>query len=138
MSLSSTCPTECCRLRKHRYLQKANFHPKLCPKLWAFRFRNDTSIGATCCQLRSTECVINWTVVGRTKLTPLATVDGQFITLSVHRCLQTCDRPLRHCVNLSRRQHLRNALFDALYELSGTHYRKLFSVVTLLQFLSLG
>ena len=37
-----------------------------------------------------------------------------------------------------RRQHLRNALFDALRQLSGTHYRKLFSVVTLLQFLSLG
>ena len=35
-------------------------------------------------------------------------------------------------------QHLRNALFDALHQLSGTHYRKLFSVVTLLQFLSLG
>ena len=30
------------------------------------------------------------------------------------------------------------ALFDALRQLSGTHYRKLFSVVTLLQFLSLG
>jgi len=29
-------------------------------------------------------------------------------------------------------------LFDALHQLSGTHYRKLFSVVTLLQFLSLG
>ena len=41
----------------------------------------------------------------------------------------TCDRPLRRCVNLSRRQHLRNALFDALHQLSGTHYRKLFSVV---------
>ena len=49
-----------------------------------------------------------------------------------------CDRPLRRCVNLSRRQHLRNALFDAPHQLSGTHYRKLFSVVTLLQFLSLG
>ena len=48
------------------------------------------------------------------------------------------DRPLRRCVNLSRRQHLRNALFDALRQLSGTHCRKLFSVVTLLQFLSLG
>ena len=32
----------------------------------------------------------------------------------------------------------RNALFDALHQLSGTHYRKLFSVETLLQFLSLG
>ena len=31
-----------------------------------------------------------------------------------------------------------NALFDVLHQLSGTHYRKLFSVVTLLQFLSLG
>ena len=50
----------------------------------------------------------------------------------------TCDRPLRRCVNLSRRQHLRNALFDALRQLSGTHCRKLFSIVTLLQFLSLG
>jgi len=30
------------------------------------------------------------------------------------------------------------ALFDALRQLSGTRYRKLFSVVTLLQFLSLG
>jgi len=47
-------------------------------------------------------------------------------------------RNLRRCVNLSRRQHLRNALFGALRQLSGTHYRKLFSVVTLLQFLSLG
>ena len=35
-------------------------------------------------------------------------------------------------------KHLRNALFDALRQLPGTHYRKLFSVVTLLQFLSLG
>ena len=50
----------------------------------------------------------------------------------------TCDRPLRRCVNLLRRRRLRNALFDALRQLSGTHYRKLFSVVTLLQFLSLG
>ena len=41
-------------------------------------------------------------------------------------------------VNLSRRQHLRNVLFDALRQLSGTHLRKLFSVVTLLQFLSVG
>jgi len=32
----------------------------------------------------------------------------------------------------------RNALFDALHQLSGTHYRKLFLVVTLLQFSSLG
>jgi len=31
-----------------------------------------------------------------------------------------------------------NALFDALHQLFGTHYRKLFSVVTLLQFVSLG
>ena len=46
--------------------------------------------------------------------------------------------PLRLCVNLLRRQHLRNTLFDALRQLSGTHCRKLFSVVTLLQFLSLG
>jgi len=29
-------------------------------------------------------------------------------------------------------------LFDALHQLFATHYRKLFSVVTLLQFLSLG
>ena len=49
-----------------------------------------------------------------------------------------CDRPLQCSVNLSRRQHLRNVLFDALHQLSGTHYRKLFSVVTPLQFLSLG
>jgi len=27
----------------------------------------------------------------------------------------TCDRPLGRCINLSRRQHLRNALFDALH-----------------------
>jgi len=32
----------------------------------------------------------------------------------------------------------KNALFNALHQLSGTHYRKLFSVVILLQFLSLG
>jgi len=32
---------------------------------------------------------------------------------------------------------LQNALFDALHQLSGTHCCKLFSVVTLLQFLSL-
>ena len=44
----------------------------------------------------------------------------------------------RSSVNLSRRQHLGNALFDALHQLSGTYYRKLLSVVTLLQFLSLG
>ena len=36
------------------------------------------------------------------------------------------------------RQPSRNALFDALHQLSETHYRKMFSVVTLLQFLSLG
>ena len=41
-------------------------------------------------------------------------------------------------ISLSRRQHLRNVLFDALRQLSGTHYRKLFSVASLLQFLSLG
>ena len=41
-------------------------------------------------------------------------------------------------VNLPRRQHLWNALFDALHQLSGTHYRKLFSLVTLLHFLSLS
>jgi len=56
---------------------------------------------------------------------------------SLQSTAATCDRPLRRCVNLSRRQHLRNALFDALHQLSGTHYRKLFSEVTLLQFLSL-
>ena len=50
----------------------------------------------------------------------------------------TCDRPLRRCVNLSRRQHLRKALFGALRQLSGTNYQKVFSIVTLLQFLSLG
>ena len=33
---------------------------------------------------------------------------------------------------------MRNALIDALRRQSETHYRKLFSVVTLLQFLSLG
>jgi len=33
---------------------------------------------------------------------------------------------------------LRNALTDALHQLSGTYCRKLFSAVTLLQFLSLG
>jgi len=49
-----------------------------------------------------------------------------------HQEAATCDRPLRRCVNLSRRQHLRNALFDALHQLSGTHYQNLFSVVTLL------
>ena len=37
-------------------------------------------------------------------------------------------------VNLSRRQHLRNALFGALHQLSGTHYRKLFSLVTVAVF----
>ena len=31
-----------------------------------------------------------------------------------------------------------SVIFDALRQLSGTHYRKLFSAVTLLQFLSLG
>jgi len=43
-------------------------------------------------------------------------------------------------INSSRRSRSisRNALFDALHQLSGTHYRKLFLVVTLLQFLSLG
>ena len=48
---------------------------------------------------------------------------------------------LGHCMMMMMmmmRQHLRNALFYALRQLSGTHYRKLFSVVTLLQFLSLG
>jgi len=31
---------------------------------------------------------VNWTVVGRTKLTAFATVYGQFITSTVHLCLQ--------------------------------------------------
>ena len=61
----------------------------------------------------------------------------------LHRLIQdrehghnpTCYWPLRRCVSLSRRQHSRNALFNALHRLSGTHYRKLFSViVSLLQF----
>jgi len=60
------------------------------------------------------------------------------IEMRTENTAATCDRPLRCCVNLSRRQHLRNALFDALNQLSGTHYRKLFSVVTLLQFFILG
>jgi len=38
----------------------------------------------------------------------------------------------------SRPDQLTERFFDALRQLSGTHYRKLFSVVTLLQFLSLG
>jgi len=33
---------------------------------------------------------------------------------------------------------LQNVLFDAVHQLSGTHCRKLFPVVTLLQFLNLG
>jgi len=33
-----------------------------------------------------------------------------------------------------RPEVLRNSLFDAVRQLSGTHYRKLFSIVTLLQF----
>ena len=61
-----------------------------------------------------------------------------YLRTRIENMAATCDRPLRRCVNLSRRQHLRNTLFDALHQLSGTHYRKLFSVVTLLQFLSLG
>ena len=44
-----------------------------------------------------------------------------------------CDRSLRHPFTTTT-----FALFDALRHLSGTHYRKLFSLVTLLQFLSLG
>jgi len=44
----------------------------------------------------------------------------------------------RRCVNLSRRQHLRNALFDVLHRQSGTHYWNLFSIMTLLQYLRLG
>ena len=51
--------------------------------------------------------------------------------------LDNNSEPCKNGWNLSRRQHLQNALFDALRQLSGTHYRKLFSVVTLLQFLSL-
>jgi len=34
-------------------------------------------------------------------------------------------------VAILRRQHLRNALFDALHQLYGTHYQKLFLIVTL-------
>jgi len=37
---------------------------------------------------RWTRSVINWTVFRWTKLTILATVDGQFITLSVYLCVQ--------------------------------------------------
>ena len=42
------------------------------------------------------------------------------------------------CQPFTTTTFVRNALFDALHQLSGTHYRKLFSVVTLFQFLSLG
>jgi len=43
-----------------------------------------------------------------------------------------------HLSRVSRLYFARmNALFDALHQLFGTHYRKLFSAVTLLQFLSL-
>jgi len=57
-------------------------------------------------------------------------------------CVSACQldnnsEPCKNGLNLSRQQHLQNALFDALRQLSGTHYRKLFSVVTLLHFLSL-
>jgi len=41
-------------------------------------------IVAACCQrglIKVYCCAMNWTVVGRTKLTTLATVDDQFITL---------------------------------------------------------
>ena len=56
-------------------------------------------------------------------------------------CVSACQldnnsEPCKNGLNLSRQQHLQNALFDALRQLSGTHYRKLFSVVTLLHFLS--
>ena len=46
-----------------------------------------------------------------------------------------CGGPYRTCPTHTI---LRNTLFDALHQLSGSHSRKLFSVVTLLQFLSLG
>ena len=59
-------------------------------------------------------------------------------------CASTASTPSNTCQfrlivhSTNRRQHSRNALFDALRQLSGTHYRKLFSAVTLWQFLSLG
>jgi len=79
---------------------------------------------------------------GRWRAAPAKSLSGPR-TLSPNPASRTRPQPaIDHygvrCVNLSRQQHLRNALFDALHQLSGTHYRKLFSVVTLLQFLSLG
>ena len=44
----------------------------------------------------------------------------------------TCDRPLRRCVNLSRRRLLQSAFTDALHQLSRTDYRKLSLIVTVL------
>ena len=43
-----------------------------------------------CCQIRSTETlsVTDWTVVGRTKLTILVTVDVQYMSRSAHLDLQ--------------------------------------------------
>ena len=41
---------------------------------------------------------------------------------TIENTAATSDRPLRRCVNLSRRQHLRSALTDALLRLFGTHY----------------
>ena len=41
---------------------------------------------------------------------------------TIENTAATSDRPLRRCVNLSRRRHLRSALTDALLRLFGTHY----------------
>jgi len=41
------------------------------------------------------------------------------------RNLRSTTTALCQPFRLSRRQHLRNALFDALHQLSGTHYRRL-------------
>jgi len=56
------------------------------------RFRHGTSIAATCCQLSpikvDAQSAKRWAIVGRTTLTVLATVDGQFITLTAQLCPQ--------------------------------------------------
>jgi len=54
--------------------------------------------------------VINWIVVGRTKLTILATIDGQFITLSVHLSVYST----MHARQSVARVHLRQLILVCL------------------------
>jgi len=62
-------------------------------------------------------------------------LSNTFITSSrIDNTAVSCDRPPQHRVNHTQRRLLLIALSDAQLLLSGTHYRKLSSIATLLLF----